>query len=268
MYLQLLSSSFPVRANGAHFVVDQPPETRPRERELYNRITALDSAAAGALLDGSPAIVLPTHEVEVALFPPAGFAAGAVRLAVSAADGTAYVVTPGGTGNEGARSELPVAARRPAAPSPVPRRVPRLWARDAAEFVGLATATVSWPQMAGAVRYEVERALEAALGLGPAAKDDALVATAEGASPASFERVTNAAFLPRCTDELPGRAPTRAVYRVRGVSAANTPGEWQVVALVRVPDVRIPPPVQPADRHPDARGGPGRHLLLDPRRPA
>jgi hypothetical protein len=66
--------------------------------------------------------------------------------------------------------------------------------------------------------------------------------------------MTERAFLPRWTDYLPGKAPTRAVYRVRGITAAGVASDWLVIALVRVPDVRIPPPPNFLVARPPANG--------------
>ena len=125
-----------------------------------------------------------------------------------------------------------------AAPAPVPGWVLRLWAQDSGQFVEQATASITWTAMKGAVRYDVERAIEPKLGCSPRNSDESLIGAGnDPLNSGAFERVTSSAFLARFEDSLPGRAPTRALYRVRGVSAAGVSGAWLVVALVRVPGV-------------------------------
>ncbi|WP_429527314.1 hypothetical protein [Pseudomonas frederiksbergensis] len=242
LYLYLLGEHYTARDENGHFIIDPPSGASQRALNLYGHVNSLTVDEAKSLLDGSPALFLPLHRLDVLLDPPSEFTAGTLRLGVSAADGASYVTGTSGVGNEGPRCELMVAARGAARPVPASMTIPRFWARDAGEFVEHALTSLSWTAMKGAVRYEVERVLESGLGLSPGASEDALLHAAQApTSDVAYERVTNAAFLPRWSDSLPGRAPTRAVYRVRGISAAGVASDWQVVALVRVSDVRIAP---------------------------
>lgn len=243
MRLQLLGHSFDCApsSNPLHFTVTAPDG----DRWAANLLAALQNLAPAdlaAFLDGSPVVFLPPQSAAVPLDPPLDYPGGALRISVTTADDAIYVSSAGGKGNEGASEELLLPAIAALRPVPVAGWVPRLWARDAAEFVDVAEATFHWEGMKGAVRYDVERALEHGLGVSPSGSDDVLIkAAANPAYEDAFERVTSGAFLPRWKDMLPGRAPTRAIYRVRGVSASNLEGPWGIIALVRVPDSRIAP---------------------------
>jgi hypothetical protein len=58
----------------------------------------------------------------------------------------------------------------------------------------------------------------------------------------AFELRSGEIFATHYIDELPGRAPTRAVYRVRAISAAGAASPLSaVIGPVYVPDVRPPP---------------------------
>lgn len=235
VHFHLLWQSYAVvpTADGAHFEVVAPDPVERRAIALLEALGQLPIGEAEVFLDGSPALFLPPHERVIPLHPPAGFAAGTLRISASTADGT---------GNEGIRAEAMVPAFGHAVPTPGPEWVPRIWAENSAQFVEQARATISWQPMDAAVRYDVERAFEAALGCSPKSSDESLISAGKDQlGKAAFERVSSSVFLTRFEDLLPGRAPTRVLYCVRGVSAAGAAGGWQIVALVRVPDVRIAP---------------------------
>ena len=245
VHFHLLGHSFsvaPTDDKGCFQVVAPDPDDQ-RGMRLLREISALPVGEAEEFLRDSPALFLPPHPCGLTLRPPDGFSAGTLRVAVSTADGCPYVQdSDGRPGNEGVRAELVLVAFGSAVPKPVNGRIDRVWASGAAEFVELASVIVSWGAMRHAVRYDVERAFESALGCSLRSTDEALISA--GMSPsadAAFVRVSSSVFLPRIEDSLPGRAPTRVLYRVRGVSSAGSAGDWQIVALVRVPDVRIPP---------------------------
>lgn len=251
VYLHLPGLSFRAEPsqNDTAFSLTLPDGAGPASKEMLDAMTQLDFNTLTNWLEKSPALWLPAHSTALALDPPEGFASGRVQLEVSSVD--CY-------GNEGERRQVSAPVRLIAAPVPAPVPwVPRIWAHDAAEYAETARARISWPGMAGAMRYEVERALESALGLTPQSADETLLE--EGAKQgAAFERISDAAIYPRCEDLLPGRAPTRAVYRVRGVSASETAGDWLIVALVWVPDIRIPPQPVLLGAYPD----PGRNRAV------
>lgn len=244
IHFHLLGQSYAVvsTANGAHFAIVAPDPAERRGVALLEALDQLSAGEAAVFLDGSPALFLPPHEPVIPLHPPAGFAAGTLTISVSTADGAGYVAGPVGPGNEGIRADALVPAFVHAIPTPGPEWISKIWAEDSAQFVEQARATILWQAMDAAVRYDIERAFESALGCSPRSLDELLISA--GKSPlgeAAFERVSSSVFMPRFEDLLPGRAPTRILYRVRGVSAAGVAGGWQIVALVRVPDVRIAP---------------------------
>jgi hypothetical protein len=184
---------------------------------------------------------------------PSGFIAGTVGVRVTAADGTTYVDSPrcpGLTpdlvdfkGNESAAARLTASVRRatPAGPPPITLTTDRLWATSAANYAERATFDLHWSPVAGAMRYEVWRALEGALtGTGPGTPDADLRALA-AMRPDTFELRRGHVFTAHHVDDLPGKAPTRAVYRVRAVSTAGVVGAFSdVIGPVYVPDVRSP----------------------------
>lgn len=242
IYLHLTGLSWgAIAANDANAFVLTPPEGGKETIPLLEAMAALDELSLKDWLKGSPALWLPSHSAAFPLNPPSAFQAGRLYIDASAVDDATYVETQVGKGNESGKRTTIVLARSNFVPPRIhPGWVPRIWARDAAEYDSRARVTIQWPAIPGAVRYEVGRALEPALGLTPNA-DDALMIEVGEAMDTAFERVTDSAFLSRWTDDLPGRAPTRAVYRVRGISAGGLAGEWGLVALVWVPDVRIAP---------------------------
>jgi hypothetical protein len=234
LYSHLLGASFAVRPDdsGNGFFIDRPAGGAA-DVQAYDVLSELSLADAQAFINGSPALYLPPHRLDMVLLPPIGFTAGSLRVKVSAVDVT---------GNIGPCADVIVPAFGGATPKPRARPVPKLWAHDAAEYVETAEVTIEWPSMNNAVRYEVERGLESAFSLHPDDDDHLLISAAESiGEERGFERLTDSAFLPSWTDHLPGRAPARAIYRVRGLSAAGGASAWVLVALVRVPDVRIAP---------------------------
>lgn len=244
IHFHLLGQSYAVQptTDRAHFEIVAPGPSEQRAVTLLEALAQLPTDEAALFLNGSPALFLPPHERVIPLRPPAGFAAGTLRISASTADGAAYIAGPVGLGNEGLRAEAMVPAFGHAVPAPGAEWVTRIWAKDSAQFVEHARTSISWQAMESAIRYDVERAFESALGCSPRTLDESLIIA--GKSPqgeAAFERVSSSVFLPRFDDVLPGRAPTRVLYRVRGVSAAGVAGGWRIVALVRVPDVRIAP---------------------------
>ncbi|PSS58943.1 hypothetical protein [Pseudomonas sp. BBP2017] len=251
VYLHLPGLNFRAEPsqNGAAFVLALPDGAGPASKAMLEAMDKLSAAEFAAWLDASPALWLPAHSTALALDPPEGFVSGRVQLEVRAVDCH---------GKEGNPRQASAPARLIAAPATVRIPwVPRIWAHDAAEYAETARARISWPEMAGAMRYEIERAIEPALGLTPQSADETLLdeAARQGAA---FERISDAAIYPRFEDLLPGRAPTRAVYRVRGVSASGMAGDWLIVALVWVPDVRIAPQPVPLGARPD----PGRERAV------
>ncbi|NEI59451.1 hypothetical protein GR200_30955 [Rhizobium leguminosarum] len=233
IHFHLLNESFAVEPEGSRrgFAVRPPGPTEVLATAVFIALMSLPAGEMEAFLAGSPGLFLPGQVEGAALYPPDGFVTGTLQISTHAVDGH---------GNESEKAEAIVVASAHAEPTG-PEWVERLWAKDSAEYVDQASVSLAWPAMANAVRYDLERALEAALGCTPLSSDDQLASAARAPSNhGAFSRITSSAFLPRHADHLPGRAPTRAIYRVRGVSAAGVHGGWILVALVRVPDVRIP----------------------------
>lgn len=250
VHLTLLQESFSCSAatiGALQFLLAEPVEKSPAAK-LLRALRQLGLARSKSFLDSSPSLFLPEHELDLSVRPPETFQNGTLKVSVSACD----LPRPSASvGNEGTRNTAYIVAWRmlpPAWPMLPPEGAPpnpkKVWARGAAEFVDTAEVLLAWTGAIGAMRYEVERAFESALGVGPRMPDKELIAAAMNPDTAktAFERCTNHAFINEWTDRLPGRAPARAIYRVRGVSAAGAVSEdWSIVALVRVPDVRIPP---------------------------
>ncbi|WP_064713572.1 hypothetical protein [Rhizobium bangladeshense] len=233
IHFHLLNESFTVEPEGSsrQFAVRPPGPTEVSATAVFIALMSLPAGETEAFLKGSPGLFLPSQVEGAALYPPAGFVTGTLQISAHAVDDH---------GNESTKAEAIVVASAHAEPTG-PEWVERLWANDSAEYADQASVSLVWPAMANAVRYDLERALEAALGCTPLSSDDQVVSAARApGNHGAFSRITSSAFLPRHVDYLPGRAPTRAVYRIRGVSAAGVHGGWILVALVRVPDVRIP----------------------------
>lgn len=243
VYLHLFGAAFPAHPSLAdEFVLDEVHLSAPVAGALavWRALAAADALAA---LNGSPAVILPPQPVLLEVDVPATFDAGLLEIDVSAADGVFYQGAPGRPGNEGASARLMVTLARLERPTKPAGPPPKLWAKGAAEYMESAVAHLTWPAIPRAARYEIERLMETALGLAPNASDDDLIeAAGDPAANAAFERCATPAMGATYEDTLPGRAPTRVVYRVRAVTAAEVHGEWGLVALVRIPDVRVPPP--------------------------
>lgn len=242
IHLHLFSDALPATPSPGGFLIAEPGKDT-RSGKLLNVLRSLPLDQARTWLNGSPALLLAVQDEPCRLVPPDGLMTGVLRLDVTAADAAPYAMANGRPGNEGAAASCLITVTNPVPPADIPLRPSKLWALGAADYLETAEAALRWPAVASAMRYEVERALETRLG-GGALDDDALLAL--GGDPMNadaFERITGQAFGPRWTDALPGRVPTRAIYRARAVTAAGTPSNgWTIIALVRVPDVRIAPP--------------------------
>jgi hypothetical protein len=243
VYLHLFGAGFRASPRPpSEFALDESHVTGPVAQALA-AWRALSPPDASAVLTGSPAVLLPVHLVNVDVAVPATLDAGLLEIEVSAADGVDYEGTIDLPGNEGSANRLLVTLARLDPPVAPPGPVRKTWARGAAEYLNTAVAPLTWPAVPRAARYEIERALESALGLASHASDNDLIAIARtAAAETAFERCANPAMGPTCEDALPGRVPTRVIYRVRAVTASEIRGAWSIVALVRVPDVRVPPP--------------------------
>jgi hypothetical protein len=250
LYLHLLRASFDAERVGDGFVL-APPESEAPGAEAWTAWLALPDPAA--VIAGSPALLFPPHTVSATVPVPSGFIAGTVDVHVKAADATTYVDSPwrpGLTpdladlkGNESAAARLTASVRRATPPGPptIAPTTDRLWATSAADYAERAAFDLRWSPVAGAMRYEVWRALEGALtGAGPGTPDADLRALA-ATQPGAFELRSGHVFTAQHVDDLPGKAPTRAVYRVRAISTAGVAGEFSdVIGPVHVPDVRSP----------------------------
>jgi hypothetical protein len=216
--------------------IEEPASPDPRA-EVVAGLRSLGPTGADELLWKSPVLAYPRHRETLRIPVPGGFWAGALELRVAAVDGSSQ------EGNVGVPVIFRLAVRRltaPAAPVAHPRGIQ--WARPGARFAEAATYTLTWNPIAGAARYEVERVLAAHFSHAPRALTDADLVRLASARGDLFERRSNHVFGPRFEDHLPGRSPTRALYRVRAVSLADVPGQWsRPIGPVRVPDVRIPP---------------------------
>ena len=254
LYLHLLRVTVDAERVGDRFRLTPPAEGSPGA-EAWGKWLARPDASA--LMKGAPVIVFPPHQLTVEVDAPAGFVAGALSLKVTSADDADYVASPALpaaspplpnlTGNESSFAELLLSVRSPASPQPPDvgafDPTSRLWASSAASYAESARFELKWAAAPGAIRYEVWRALEGNVsGAGPQTTDAELRALA-GTQPSAFVLRSGAAFGTRFTDELPGRAPTRALYHVRAISAAGVASEFSpLVGPVHVPDVRRPPP--------------------------
>ena len=255
IYLHLLRASFDAQnLGGGKWRVAAPADGTPGYAAWKSWGALADPAAA---LQDSPAIVFPPHSLTISAPAPSGWLAGILTLLVTAADSASYVESPAlpvadpglaaPTGNESARAEVTVSVRSlspPGTPSVGffdPTK--RTWSRSAASYAEGSTYDVQWSAASGALRYEVWRALEGAIsGATPSTPDTQLRALA-GAQPDAFELRSDRVFSTSFRDELPGRAPTRALYRIRGVGAGGVVGTpSDLIGPVYVPDVRQPPP--------------------------
>jgi hypothetical protein len=255
LYLHALRATFAAsRVAGGLWQLEEPDPQQPASA-AWNRWLALGNPA-GAITN-SPAIIFPPHRMKVSVAPPDGFSAGLLVLSLVAVDDASYRPSPVRPtahpalvdlmGNESSTTELVRSVRSdapPAAPE-VPPWDPDLWlwATSAAVFAEEAQYALTWPVVPGAVRYEVWRALEGAIpGASPATGRAELRALAD-ASAGAFELRSDQVFSVSYVDRLPGRAPTRALYRIRAVNVAGVAGPpSDVLGPINVPDIRQPPP--------------------------
>ena len=253
LYVHVLRASFEaVRLGAGRYRLAEPPAGQSGAEALARWRSVGNPAAS---LTGSPLIFFPGHTLTVSTQAPTDFVSGLLVLGVSAADGAAYVESPvlpvadpslaAPAGNESARLELSISVRSLATLSAVPVASwdpgARVWAATAASFAESATHELTWTAAAGASRYEVWRAPEGALSGVRSSTPDADVRAAAAAQPAAFELRSDQVFSTRYVDSLPGRAPTRALYKIRAVSAAGVPGDWSdIIGPVYVPDIRRP----------------------------
>jgi hypothetical protein len=254
IYLHLLRASFDAQnLGGGKWRVAAPAEGTPARAAWEKWSSLADPAAA---LQDSPAIVFPPHSLTVSAPVPSGWLAGIVTLLVTAADSASYVDSPAlpvadpalaaPTGNESARGEVVVSVRSlspPGTPTVAafdPTK--RIWAHSAASYAEASTYDVKWSSAPGPLRYEVWRALEGALSGAQPSTTDAQLRALAGAQADAFELRSDRVFSTSFLDELPGRAPTRALYRVRAVNAGGVVGApSDLIGPVHVPDVRQPP---------------------------
>ena len=253
LYIHLLRTSF-VAVSDANDVwrVETPPDDDPRA-EAWNEWLALPDPAG--LLEKSPGIIFPEHRVNVKIERPADFTAGLLLIDVTAADDKTYVTSPAHAtadpslanlhGNESEPATATLSAHL-TAPPPAPAVMPLqpwryLWASSAAVYAEEAYYELTWPVVAGAACYEVWRVLEGALSGATASTSGAALRSLARAQEKAFVLRSGKVFGPRYLDALPGRAPTRAFYRIRAVGISGTPGAWSdVIGPVYVPDVRAP----------------------------
>lgn len=243
LYVHVLGLSLPGRFDAPGIFDVDRPALAPHETRILGQWQSLGATRAKSLIKGSPGLVLPPHRISWLLDLPPGFSSGALDIDATAFDDAFYVRGPNGDGNESIRSDAMTCLVLCATPPGKSRKVRTFWAQGGGQFEPHANVTLRWDAVAGAKRYEVDHVLETRLGLAAGCSDEALIAAAWAALDTMFVRRTNGALTHGWTDTtIPGRAPTRLVYRVRAISEADRPGEWAVVALVRVPDVRIAPP--------------------------
>ncbi|MHC8285942.1 hypothetical protein ACYZUD_03730 [Pseudomonas sp. XS1P51] len=252
-YVHILRASFRATFEGGDIWRIERPAPGDIRRESWEGWLAL-SDPAGVLRD-APVILFPPHEVSVTVSPPAGFGAGVLILDVTAADDTSYVASPALpgtyssltslTGNESDPATATISARlltppdAPVVPTYDPNRF--IWAETAAKYAEEASYRLTWT-VNGAAHYEVWRVLEAALPGASPGKGDAQLRALALANPGKFAMRDLRIFGGHYRDSLPGRAPTRALYRVRSVSEAGIPGAWSgLIGPVHVPDIRQPP---------------------------
>ena len=257
VYLHLLRASFSAKPtdNGA-WALDMPTEADdPRNDTLATWLGLPDPAKA---LAQSPAILFPAHSMSLEVPVPDDFVAGLLRIDVTAADNKTYIASPtltafssdlgNLTGNESepAQAIISVRALRPPPLTNVEHHSNRIiWAKGASIYVEHASYRLDWPALGGAFNYEVWRALEGSV-LPPAAQpgdlsDDDLRELAKH-RPDAFELRSRHIFATRYEDEIPGRVPTRVLYKVRALTQAGVPGPFSgLLGPVHVPDIRRPP---------------------------
>jgi hypothetical protein len=232
----------------------RPPDETPA-RAAWERLVALPNA--DGLLAGSPAILYPPHELTVDVALPSGYGAGLLSLHVTAADSAAYVASPtlpiadaglvNPRGNESAAFEVVVSVRTtepPPAPG-VPAWDPntRLWTTSATVYVEDASYALAWTAASGAVRYEVWRAIDSNVAGATTATPDAALRTLADQDADAFALRSDQVFAPSFVDSIPGRAPTRVLYRIRAIGINGERSDPSgVIGPIYVPDIRQPPP--------------------------
>ncbi len=254
LYLHLLRTSVTARASGDEWVIDEPSPGTPA-RSALDALRATGRLATD--LAGSPFIVYPAKDLKLDVQAPPGFVSGTITVTARSSDAKPYVIGPAVTasdpalvqleGNEGHGVDATISATSTIAPEPVsiPPAPPVQWATSATRYDPVSRFELRWDPAVDAVRYEVWRLLEPALPILATPRSDARLATDAAAREDLFELRTAEAWTTSHIDELPGRAPLRAVYLVRPVSAAGVVGSFSApLGPVRVPDVR-----PPADAH-------------------
>ncbi|MBB3472779.1 hypothetical protein [Sphingomonas sp. BK345] len=243
LYVHVLGLSLPGRLDASGRFDVNRDALAPHETRILGQWQSLGAMRAKSLIKASPGLVLPSHRISWLLDLPPGFSSGALDIDATAFDDAFYVHGPNGAGHESIRSATMTCLVLCATPPGKPQKVRTFWAQGGGQYEPHALVTLRWDAVAGAKRYEVDYVLDTRLGLAAGCSDEALIAAARAAPDTMFVRRTNGALTHGWTDTtIPGQAPTRLVYRVRAISEADRPGEWSVVALVRVPDVRIAPP--------------------------
>ena len=264
IYIHLFRATFVGRLIGADsFQLERPADPAAPALALFNAWKALPATEATAALLNSPVIVYPQHEVSVSVQPPAGFETGLLEIHLTASDNKVYVNSPSLPasdpallnlkGNEGQSSVLNLSVRstlEPAVPGlPLYGSGPgqpwdvglRVWARSAADFAESAQFLVKWQPASSAVRYEVWRVLQEGLPGASASTSDGDLRALAVSYPDAFQLRSDVEFGIGYWDDLPGRAPTRALYKVRAVSAGGVRGPFSdIIGPVHVPDVRRP----------------------------
>lgn len=252
LYLHLLGATFRATRSGSQFVIEKP-EAGDTARSAWDRWLAL-SDPAGAIRD-SPAIFFRDHELPFSWTPPAELSAGLVTLWITASDAAEYMASPalpadtadlrGLTGNESARTQVPLSIRSTKPPEAPVVDVPAdgiiTWASSAASYAEDAQYELEWNVVLGAARYEVWRVLEGVVPGATAASTDAELRTAASGADVRFGLRSDRVFTSSYVDLIPGRAPTRALYKIRAIDDGGNAGAFSaVLGPVRVPDVRPP----------------------------
>lgn len=257
VYLHLLRSSFVASRTSMNvWELEEPSSPDDPRRDALAQWRALGNAAE--LLNGSPAVLYPMHRISFDATVPTGFVAGILQASITAADNADYVESPQLAssenpdledlrGNESEASVLVVSVRSLRPPdkpdiSYDPNRI--IWAEGASLYVEEASYQLSWPAVPGATRYEVWRALEGSLlppNILPRQVSDSDLRLLGDQKPEAFDLRSQHVFTPRYTDLIPGRAPTRALYRIRAITEAGVVGAFSALfGPVRVPDIRRP----------------------------
>ncbi|MDH3892330.1 MAG: hypothetical protein OEV49_14730 [candidate division Zixibacteria bacterium] len=254
LYFHLLRSSFEAVPTGPNRW--RIPEPSAQDQRLVVLSTWRATSDPVAHLEESPVIVYPGHTVGVDLQPPAGFRAGLLELHVTAADGAGYIYSPNLpatdtsltalTGNESNAAVAAISVRStdpPVAPTIAPFDPSIItWASSAAVYAEDAEFELTWDAVGGVSHYEVWRAMEGAITGAHVDMSDSDLRTLAAAQPGAFDMRSNEVYLNKYRDRIPGRSPTRVLYRIRAVDISGTPGHWSdLIGPVRVPDVRRPP---------------------------